>query len=367
MPRSALFGLQTHFRASAVVSAVLLAWLSPDLAAQSSSPAAGSPPHFELTLLQVPDGAFGAATALNEHGAIAGNVQPNPSGLYLIVHAAFWADGGAAPVTAAVPGLSVVQPSDIDSTGLVIGNSVTFLGGSFAFTWIPGQRLEPVPATDGVGCASAAGINERGVLVGIGGFPAGGLPARWIQGVPHALPLPPVDDFGVALAISESGLIVGSSGGPLTASLATRWFAGVVEHLQFSGALHSAALDVNDRGEAVGEATLSDVPTVGVRWRTTEGVALPTLGGRQSQARGINDRSWIVGAAELRTPTGSSPTMHAALWIGKDVHDLNALVVALPPGVVLVLAEDVNEAGQIVGEAEVGGAVRPFLLEPAGG
>jgi len=363
MPRSTISARKTH---SFAVSAALLAGLSPDVTTQSSPAAAGSPPRFELTLLQVPDGAFGAATALNEHGAIAGTVQPNPSGLYLIVHAAFWADGGAAPATAAVPGLSVVQPSDVDGTGLVIGNSVTSFGGEFAFTWIPGGDLEPVPATGGVECASAAGINERGVLVGIGGFPAGGLPARWIQGVPHALPLPPGDDYGTALAISESGLIVGSSGGPLTASLATRWFGGAVEHLQFPGALHSAALDVNDRGEAVGQATLSDIPTVGVRWRTTEGVALPTLGGRQSQARGINNRSWIVGAAELATPTGSDPTMHAALWIGEEVHDLNALTVALPTDVVLYLAEDVNEAGQIVGVAEVGTAVRPFLLDPIG-
>jgi hypothetical protein len=364
MPRSTISALKTHCFA---VSAALLAGLSPDVATQSSPAAAGSPPRFELILLEVPDGAFGAATALNEHGAIAGTVQPNPSGLYLIVHAAFWADGGAAPATAAIPGLSiVVQPSDIDGTGLVIGNSAAFLVGGFPFTWIPGQDLEPVPATGGVGCASANGINERGVMVGTGGFPAGGLPARWIQGVPHELPLLPGDDYGTALTISESGLIVGSSGGPLTASLATRWFGGAVEHLQFPGALHSAALDVNDRGEAVGEATLSDIPIVGVRWRTTDGEALPTLGGRQSQARGINNRSWIVGAAELPTPTGSGPTMHAALWIGGQVHDLNALIVAPPPGVVLYLAEDVNEAGQIVGVAEVGGAVRPFLLDPIG-
>ncbi|HZJ72866.1 MAG TPA: hypothetical protein VFF36_18160 [Planctomycetota bacterium] len=124
---------------------------------------------------------------------------------------------------------------------------------------------------------------------------------------------------------------------------------------------------MNARGEAVGTALLSGVPIVGVVWRGHTGVALPGLGGTLTRASGINARSWIVGSAQLAPPTSFEPNMHAALWIGGQAHDLNALTVDRPAEVVLISAEDVNDGGQIVGYAEVGGVQRPFLLTPAGG
>ena len=57
--------------------------------------------------------------------------------------------------------------------------------------------------------------------------------------------------------------------------------------------------------------------------------------------------------------------MRATLWIGGQAFDLNALTIGLPADVVLGGATDVNDAGQIVGHAQIGETSRAFLLEPA--
>lgn len=363
-----LHGTLLSLARAAAGYAALLAVLSPDSAAQGAARApatASTPPRFELTLLQVPDGtSSGTASAISQHGEIAGIVQPEPLGAELVVHAAFWSDGAVAPVLATGPGTEFAQAFDIDSTGLVVGSGQPLPPGqTIPFTWLAGQDIEPVPDAGGVECLMANGINDRGVLVGVAAFPEAPSPAQWIQGVPQELPMLPTHDFGNAVAISESGHVVGYSGGPFGPVRAVRWFAGAVEELEFPGASQAMALDVNDHGEAVGDVMGAGISSRAVYWRGTSGVALPELGGTLSWARGINNRSWIVGSAELATPTGSDPTMHAALWIGEEVHDLNALTVALPAGVVLLSAEAVNDAGQIVGRADVGGLQRPFLLE----
>ncbi len=70
---------------------------------------------------------------------------------------------------------------------------------------------------------------------------------------------------------------------------------------------------------------------------------LPGLGGTASAARAINNKGLVVGDAQT---TGRQ--MHAVFWSAGEVHDLGTL-----PGGNVSHAFDVNDSGEIAGEANV--------------
>lgn len=70
---------------------------------------------------------------------------------------------------------------------------------------------------------------------------------------------------------------------------------------------------------------------------------LGTLGGYESYAYGINDAGQVVGESE--TTEGD---FHAFISpVGESMVDLNS-VVNLPDGVILTLAADINNEGQVI-------------------
>ena len=72
-----------------------------------------------------------------------------------------------------------------------------------------------------------------------------------------------------------------------------------------------------------------------------------------ARANGINASDWIVGEVDK----GSNGPFHAFVWApGGTMVDLNTRV-KLPAGWVLEDANAINDAGQIVGAATVGGAL----------
>ena len=84
---------------------------------------------------------------------------------------------------------------------------------------------------------------------------------------------------------------------------------------------------------------------------------LGTLGGTNSYAYGINADGQMVGVAQI-----SSGALHAFLYTGGSMQDLNSLVKGLPPGVVLSAAEAINDQGWIAANGSDGYA---YLLNPA--
>jgi probable HAF family extracellular repeat protein len=108
----------------------------------------------------------------------------------------------------------------------------------------------------------------------------------------------------------------------------------------FEGASNSAALDINDRGEAVGSS--SGLPVL-----FSEGavIELGSFGGSFGAAEGINASGQIVGFSEneLGVP-------HAFLYSDGVMQDLGVL-----PGADGTVAYDINSDGTIVGEAVYGG------------
>ena len=137
----------------------------------------------------------------------------------------------------------------------------------------------------------------------------------------------------------------------------------------------SDALAINDDNVAVGYVDRSPCPPCTafhpkpVMWAGAQ-IDLPTLDPSPLStldgiARAINAFADVVGTADelTLTPTGTSTAPAAALWTNGTIVNLNNAV-PLPAGWRLVAATAINDAGQIAGVAEVGGARHGFLLTP---
>jgi probable HAF family extracellular repeat protein len=155
-----------------------------------------------------------------------------------------------------------------------------------------------------------------------------------------------------ALAINDSGVVVGISKLATGRTHAVRWTSGSIEDLgTLPGDLDSEALAINNAGQVVGFSSGSG--TRAVLWDRSSQVqnlgALP--GGEFSQALGINAAGIVVGISNIGSDTDHAPDgehgSHAFIWTRTaGMRDLNDLV---PPeaDVLLIAAVAINETGQI--------------------
>lgn len=305
----------------------------------------------------------------------------------------------------------------INNSGLVVGRSSTSSDGEHAFRWTlaggmidAGTVVSPFPA-------AALAVNNSGQLCGFGLAQSNGFAKAFQQppaGSLAVLPAPAGSGDSYALSISDGGAIVGwanlssGCGSPLCAGNpghAARWDGTVLTFLPEIGGYFSLADGISPDGtkicgfaadaaghirgfrirgalvdvlpplpgytEAYPEA-VNDAGVVvgysydGVHSRATRWVgATPDdlgaiAGAVSSLAAGINTSGTIVGYSILadgsnratRFPAGGSP------------EDLNALI-APSPGDTLLYADDVNDAGQIVGDVKHGSFVRAMVLTPS--
>ena len=177
------------------------------------------------------------------------------------------------------------------------------------------------------------------------------------------------------------------------------------------GGIYSEATDVNEVGQVVGYAHLANSQSHAFLWHDGTMIDLGTLGGNFSFAYAINEAGQVVGCSDLTSGQGT----HACLWEngvitdlapetstissaksinarGKVVgysykwadltsreatiwrqssensyvsYNLNTLVVNPPTGVHLQVAEDINDAGLIVGYGIMTPEqVHAYLLKP---
>jgi probable HAF family extracellular repeat protein len=191
-------------------------------------------------------------------------------------------------------------------------------------------------------------------------------------------PLPPFsgDPDGAATAVNDRGQVVGISGlcanafGGLSAKHALLWENGEpIDIGNLGGQAWNTPTAINQHGDIVGFSDLpNDDPAHpnyhAFLWTKKNGIRdLGTLPGDvRSQALGINNQGQVVGLSV-------SPSHHlrAFLWQDGVMSDLNDLIPAGSP--VLLYANDINDSGEITGEAfDPGTGDAPaFLLVPSNG
>jgi probable HAF family extracellular repeat protein len=319
-----------------------------------------------------PLGEFGNARGLNNNGLVVGDND---------------ASGRLYPVQLGVPsgqqnlGLlsqtSQGRANRINDAGQSVGANDFNPGvGLVPVRWSPDGSVLPLGTLPGGTNGEAYDINAQGVIIGISGIRTGAAPEtshafKWnSSGLMQDLgELPGGRDYSAAFAINASGVVVGHSEGD-GGMYGFKWTSasGMIQLDDLPGAhAFSEAYDLNDLGQVVGVGTTTADPAIAnfgvhaVLWdNSTTPIDLGELpsGDDFSIARAINNLNEVVGYSDRGG-------FHAFLWTHADgMRDLNTLVDGLPNGWTLTKALDINDAGQIVGNASTPEGNRAFLLTP---
>ncbi len=209
-------------------------------------------------------------------------------------------------------------------------------------------------ASKGIGRATALALARRGWTVAASARNEEEL-AEVVRAAPPngrivAFPLDITDAAGIASSVAA----IGTQLGPID--------------LGTLGGLGSRALDINESLEVAGTShTGAESGGFWIehafRWSSGAMTALAPLAGfSTSWGTAINDDGVVVGHSIQRV-SGSAWTWRATMWVENEPVDLNTLI-APGSGAVIERAEGINNHGWIVGQARVGGQLRPILLRP---
>lgn len=308
---------------------------------------AGAAPLYNLTVL--PTGFL--AGQLNDAGQVVGTTG-DAAAIYF---------GGS--VSTVVPAIS--QGVGINNAGHITGSLNTFYE-SEAFTLVGGTltNLDPVVAGSD-GATFGVAINDHGVVGG--NVYEGG---EHLQGfIYHDGIVEHIGTFGndysPIAAINNSSAATGYSGYP--GPVGNNYFHAFIYQggtLQDIGTLDgidaeidSAGTDINDLGQVAGWS--GNRPFL---YSGGSMLDLGALGAYGGHANALNEDAVVVGySASSLTPGGTG--VHGFLWADGTMADLNTLL-ANPAGWEITNAQDINEAGQILGTACLSGSCASVLLTP---
>ncbi len=251
----------------------------------------------------------------------------------------------------------------LNNTGIVAGWYKDGLNTSYACKWTP-QPGGGYNFTDFGPGSIGYGINDAGYVVGANIYTGRVWPP---SGSPQTLGVLPGDDAGTATAINNGNIIVGysklNSSGVLTACI---WYpsgSSFSAPASLFGEPQSRADAINSSGQAVGYVKPSfwfhaALKTPGVPGWQDLGALVPN---EDALAHDINDAGQVVGEADDFSGT------NAFLWTsGSGLQNLNNLVVNLPAGVRLTHAMAINRRGEIAGYMATSGGMTNgvFKLTP---
>ncbi len=301
-----------------------------------------------------PNGSTGVA--INNSGQVTGYSNAT-SGQH---HAFIWKnDGTPMQDLGFFPGGSSSIGVAINNLGQVVGDSEISTGPPHAFIWKnDGRPIQDLGTLGGNENASdATDINDSGQVIGYS-YVSGGASHAFIwknDGTPmHDLGTLGGTGATYASAINSTGQVTGDSPTRSGWKHAFLWRNDGTPMQDLGGLWGSGGAAINESGQvAGGVCTKSCFFEHAVLWRNdgTPMVDLGTLGGANSEAAAMNNSGQVTGRSSLR---GSNNTVyHAFLWRndGTKMQDVNALIDPtdpLKPFVVLTIAYDINDAGQIL-------------------
>src|SRR5262249_31652820 len=191
--------------------------------------------------------------------------------------------------------------------------------------------------------------NDSGIVVGWASFGdnINRLPVIWQGGVATQLPLPAGQTLGVANAINNSGVVVGSvgpGGAPKYGLIYSGGTAALVTQTTPDGAYLVSASDINDAGRVVGNGynPISGL-SVGYVLDTSTNTAFSVgnlPGTSQSTNEGVSNAGHVVGQSQL-------DQYHRFPFIWTDADGI--VGIPLVPGTNSGFASSVNSAGWVVG------------------
>lgn len=311
--------------------------------------------------------------AINNRGQVAGvlEIQAESKGTAPLLRASFWEPGKGSADLGTLGGLSS-RAQDINEDGLVVGMAdlpphrqakYSKYQTSDGFIWrqrlgmlsmtklIPGRWVEGI---------SPVGINNLGQVVGCATF-------HGYDGY-HAFFWDPKDgmkDLGTlggkyscAVDVNDKGQVIGNSDLPgkqgEAPSHAFLWEPGKkMKDLGTIGGKNSYARALNNAGLVVGSSHTLEGALHAILWKPGQPITdLGTLGGNTAAATAINESGVVVGDSTLEGET----EQHAFIWReGRKVRDLHDFLDSDDPlakEVFLRTPRDINDQGQILIEGE---------------
>lgn len=392
--------------ASRLSRSVLALLAVPSLTIAGAGPATAHPGHpahhstaYRVDELSSLGGTVSAGSGINNRGTVTGySYQPGDA----TVHAARWRHGNLTDLgTLGGSNSAVLWP--VKSSRIVVGVSETATTNPYGEDWkllgVLSRQSDP-PQLRRFRLATriharaahprrgyAAGNNQRGQIVGwaengkrdpsctgnqVEQFRA----VRWDAGThrPHELAPLGADPTSAATAINDRGQAVGISGvcgtavGRFSATHAAIWDrrGGPQDMGNIGGVAWNTPAAINNNGVVTGFANVPGGATSGSFYPHafvwTAGRKMRDLGTLPgdllSEGLGINSRGQIVG----ESCQAHLANCRAFLWQDGAMTDLNSLVPAGGPH--LAYANDINDAGEIAGQAVDGSRLVAFLASP---
>jgi probable HAF family extracellular repeat protein len=184
---------------------------------------------------------------------------------------------------------------DLNDAGEVVGDSELADGAVHAFRWSRGRITDL--GTLGGSSSIATSIGANGDITGRSALPDGSEHVfHWRRGVLTDTGIP--SRFGSQIFVNARGQIAATYlSDDLSAERAFFWDRGRVTEIPAFGGTQVNVLDINDRGEVVGQARNAAGEFHAFRWWRGRMTDLGTLGGSDSGASDINNRGQIAGTS----------------------------------------------------------------------